>query len=242
MEEVSPQTWKMSSGKVANRIRKLFTAKHLFESMKPLFGLTFLFGLTPIHVAKSPGGGRLLKVSKFGFIYATMHVVMYGICYVVTLMKGESVVGYFFRTEVSETDGTLRLTHEISKFGDTLQIFNDIIGSSITYLSCIYRRDKLIKLMRVIDATDEAFHEIGVKIYFRRLLVFCCIVCCFVLFIDTAYMFGIFYRFYQVNIKPSPYLYITFIDQHFVISIAVGLFVCLSKSLQRRFEIMNRVC
>lgn len=230
----------MSKQRVVNRIRKHVHSEHLFESMKPLFTLSFIFGLTPIHVAKISGGVRVLKVSTFGFINATLHVIVYAACYIVTLVRRESVVGYFFRQgDYSEAED--ELTNDISNFGDTLQIFNDIIGSSITYFSCIYRRDKLIKMMGVIDAADEAFREIGVKIYYKKLLVFCSIVCCFLFCINLAYMFGIFYRFYQVNIKPSPYLYVTFIDQHFVISIAVGLFLCTSRSIQRRFEIMNRV-
>lgn len=232
----------MSTECVVNRIRKHIRSKHLFESMKPLFGLSFIFGLTPIHVARTSGGERVLKVSTFGFINATLHVLIYASCYIVTLVKRESVVGYFFRSEVySQNDETLKLSIEISNFGDTLQIFNDIIGSSITYLSCIYRRDKLIKMMGVIDVADETFRDIGVKIYYKKLLIFCVIVCSFMFCINLAYMFGIFYRFHQVNITPSPFLYWTFIDQHFVISIAVGLFVCTSRSIQRRFEILNRV-
>lgn len=232
----------MSKEYVASRIRKHVRSKHLFESMKPLLTLSFIFGLTPIHVARVPSGDRVLKVSTFGFVNATLHIIIYAACYIVTLVHRESVVGYFFRTgDYSETDENIQLSYEISTFGDTLQIFNEIIGSSATYLSCIYRRDKLIKMMGVFDAADEAFKELGVKIYYKKLLIFSAIVCCFLFFTNLSYICGIFYRFHQVNIKPSPYLYVAFIDQRFVISIAVGLFVCVSKSLQRRFEIMNRV-
>lgn len=129
------RTEEMSKDCVVSRIRKHVHSNHLFESMKPLLTLSFIFGLTPIHVARVTGGDRVLKGSTFGFINATLHIVIYAFCYIVTLVYRESVVGYFFRAgDYSESEETLQLSN-ISTFGDTLQIFIDIIGSSATYLS-----------------------------------------------------------------------------------------------------------
>lgn len=81
---------------------------------------SFISGIAPLKLVGTPGNRRL-QINLFGFLFAVLHLCVFGVCYVRTITVHESLVSYFFKTE-------------ISNLGDTLQLCTGLIGIGCVFL------------------------------------------------------------------------------------------------------------
>jgi len=138
------------------RVRKYFISSQVYEALRPLFFLTFLYGLTPFHVVRRKMGESYLKMSCFGVFNIFIYICLCGFCYISSLRQGESIVGYFFRTEISTV-------------GDRLQIFNGLIAGAVIYTSAILKRCKLLGTLTILHSLDTNFSNIGIRVKYSRI-------------------------------------------------------------------------
>lgn len=210
------------------RVRKYFISSQVYEALRPLFFLTFLYGLTPFHVVRRKMGESYLKMSCFGIFNIFVYIVLCGFCYISSLRQGESIVGYFFRTE-------------ISTIGDRLQIFNGLIAGAVIYTSAILKRCKLLGTLTILHSLDTNFSNIGVRVKYSRIFRYSILLLVFKLLILGVYFVGVFRLLVSLGVTPSFCVCMTFFLQHSVVSIAICLFCVIAFSFERRLSIVNQV-
>ncbi|XP_030383860.1 putative gustatory receptor 28b [Scaptodrosophila lebanonensis] len=209
------------------RVRKYFISTQVYEALRPLFFLTFLYGLTPFHVGKRKMGEAYLKMSFFGVFNIVVYIVLCAFCYISSLRQGESIVGYFFRTE-------------ISTIGDTLQIFNGLIAGAVIYTSAFVKRCKLLGTLTILHSLDTNFNNIGIRVKYSRIFRYSILVIVFKIFILGIYFVGVFRLLVSLGVTPSFCVCMTFFLQHTVVSIAICLFCVIAFSFERRLSIINQ--
>ncbi|XP_032294481.1 putative gustatory receptor 28b isoform X2 [Drosophila virilis] len=210
------------------RVRKYFISSQVYEALRPLFFLTFLYGLTPFHVVRRKMGESYLKMSCFGIFNIFVYIVLCGFCYISSLRQGESIVGYFFRTE-------------ISTIGDRLQIFNGLIAGAVIYASAILKRCKLLGTLTILHSLDTNFSNIGIRVKYSRIFRYSILLLVFKLLILGVYFVGVFQLLVSLGVTPSFCVCMTFFLQHSVVSIAICLFCIIAFSFERRLSIVNQV-
>lgn len=210
------------------RVRKYFISSQVYEALRPLFFLTFLYGLTPFHVVRRKMGESYLKMSCFGIFNIFVYIVLCGFCYISSLRQGESIVGYFFRTE-------------ISTIGDRLQIFNGLIAGAVIYTSAILKRCKLLGTLTILHSLDTNFSNIGIRVKYSRIFRYSILLLVFKLLILGVYFVGVFRLLVSLGVTPSFCVCMTFFLQHSVVSIAICLFCVIAFSFERRLSIVNQV-
>lgn len=210
--------------------RGFFTANQLYECFQPLFFVTYFQGLTPFYISQSTEGIKRLRHSFFGYLNALVHIVLYAVCYGVTLLNNcESVVGYFFRTRVSYV-------------GDFMQVLSGFIGVTVIYLSAIIPKHRLEKMLIMISSMDNQLKDVGVEMNYNNIYRFSYIFMITLLVLNSIYIIGCFELIKSVDIRPSFALYVTFVLQHSVLSVAISLFNCMTKTLEIRIHTLNKVC
>ncbi|KAM8716246.1 hypothetical protein ACLKA7_003174 [Drosophila subpalustris] len=210
------------------RVRKYFISSQVYEALRPLFFLTFLYGLTPFHVVRRKMGESYLKMSCFGIFNIFVYIVLCGFCYISSLRQGESIVGYFFRTEISTV-------------GDRLQIFNGLIAGAVIYTSAILKRCKLLGTLTILHSLDTNFSNIGIRVKYSRIFRYSILLLVFKLLILGVYFVGVFRLLVSLGVTPSFCVCMTFFLQHSVVSIAICLFCVIAFSFERRLSIVNQV-
>ncbi|XP_059221014.1 putative gustatory receptor 28b isoform X3 [Stomoxys calcitrans] len=210
------------------RFRQCFISHQVFEALQPLFLITFLYGLTPFHVAKDKSGESAVRMSFFGFVNIALYTLLYGSCYIVSLLQDETVVGYFFRTEISNV-------------GNTLQICNGLITGAVIYISAVTQRRKLLRVCEILFNLDDNFANIGIKVKYSRIYRFCILMIVFKILVIGSYFGGVLHLLKSMGITPSFSVCVTFFLQHSVLSIAICLFCFMARSFERRLVILNKV-
>ncbi|XP_032591702.2 putative gustatory receptor 28b [Drosophila grimshawi] len=210
-----------------HRVRRYFISSQVYEALRPLFFLTFLYGLTPFHVVRRKMGESYVKMSCFGIFNIFVYIVLCGFCYISSLRQGESIVGYFFRTE-------------ISTIGDRLQIFNGLIAGAVIYASAILKRCKLLRTLTILHSLDMNFANIGIRVKYSRIFRYSILLLVCKLLILGVYFVGVFQLLVSLGVTPSFCVCITFFLQHSVVSIAICLFCIIAFSFERRMSIINQ--
>ncbi|XP_055917526.1 putative gustatory receptor 28b isoform X1 [Eupeodes corollae] len=209
--------------------RQFFTANQLHECFQPLFYVTYFQGLTPFYIKQDPNGIKRLKNSVFGYINALFHIIMYGACYALTLVNNcESVVGYFFRTRVSYV-------------GDFMQVLSGFIGVTVIYISAIVPKHRLEKVLTLYCFIDDQLKDIGVEINYSKIYRYAYGLMISLLILNSVYIVGCFELMKSVDIRPSMALYVTFVLQHSVLSVAMSLYSCVTRTLEMRIVMLNQV-
>ncbi|XP_005192002.2 putative gustatory receptor 28b [Musca domestica] len=218
----------MNSASRLERLRQCFISHQVFEALQPLFLITFLYGLTPFRVAKNNKGVTTVQMSFFGFINIALYILLYGACYIVSLLQDETVVGYFFRTKISNV-------------GNTLQICNGLITGAVIYISAVTQRRKLLRVCEILYNLDENFANIGIKVKYSRIYRFSIVMIIFKILVIGCYFAGVLHLLKSLGITPSFSVCVTFFLQHSVLSIAICLFCFVARSFERRLVIVNKV-
>ncbi|XP_036329791.1 putative gustatory receptor 28b [Rhagoletis pomonella] len=210
-------------------LRRFFQAHQLYESVQPIFAVTFWHGLTPFFIKSDGAGNKKLKESIFGYLNTLIHITVYVACYVLTLLNDfETVAGYFFHTG-------------ISRFGDTMQILSGLIGITVIFFTAILPKHRLQYSLSTMQDIDVLLRSVGVHIRYSKVLRYCYLSLLVVFVVDFAYSFGNFILLKSANLEPSTPLYIVFTLQHTVISIATAMFQGITKMVEMRLVMLNKV-
>ncbi|KAH8412074.1 hypothetical protein KR222_008708 [Zaprionus bogoriensis] len=212
------------------RVRRLLSAKQLYESLRPLFHVTYLYGLTSFYIScRDKTGRREIKKSWFGYVNGIAHIGIYSVCYIMTILNNcESVASYFFRS---------RITY----FGDLMQIVSGLIGVTVIYLTAIIPKHRLEQCLQKFHTMDLQLHTVGIKIMYSKVLRFSYAVMISMFFVNFAFSWGTFAGLYSSQVSPTWALHFTFIIQHTVIAIAVTTFSCFTYLVEMRLVMVNKV-
>lgn len=215
--------------KKLDRVRNYFISRQVFEALQPLFFLTFLYGLTPFRMVKhKKSGSTRVKMSCFGFANIGVYIILYGTCYIWSLLKEQSMVGYF-------------LSSQIAYVTDTMQTCNGLITGTVIYVSAVTQRRKLLRTIDILHSLDENFFKIGIKVKYSHIYRFSLVMIVFKMLVISVYFIGVFRLLQSGGIYPPFCICVTFFLQHSVLSIAICLFCFIARSFERRLLIMNKV-
>lgn len=200
----------------------------IYAAQTPLLKLSLITGIAPLKLIGSPGNRRL-EVNLFGFMNTFLHICLFFGCYVRTIFFHESIVSYFFKTEISAV-------------GDTLQLCIGLIGIIVTLLYSLIQRNKFVAWFHLMAKIDDHFKEIGVETDYKSTLKFISWVLLFKAIFFIAYLVGSWILFKTENIYPNFSCWVSFFLPHLMIAIIVVLFLCLVKQMKHRFLLLNKVC
>lgn len=208
--------------------KSIFKPTDIYGAQQPLIIITFLCGITPFKLVGSTGNRRI-EMTIIGYINTIIHITIFGYCFVVTLNKNATIVGYFFNTQ-------------ISKIGDMLQLCTGLLALTITFMCCLLKRHKVIGVIHFLQRIDEDFKELGIETDYKSTFRYILIVLSFKVMIYMVYLFGSYFLLDSVLVYPSVSVWVSFFLPHMVISSLISLFMCLIKQIRHRFLLLNKVC
>lgn len=208
--------------------KSVFKPTDIYGAQQPLIIITFLCGITPFKLVGSTGNRRI-EMTIIGYINTIIHITIFGYCFVVTLNKNATIVGYFFNTQ-------------ISKIGDMLQLCTGLLALTITFMCCLLKRHKVIGVIHFLQRIDEDFKELGIETDYKSTFRYILIVLSFKVMIYMVYLFGSYFLLDSVLVYPSVSVWVSFFLPHMVISSLISLFMCLIKQIRHRFLLLNKVC
>lgn len=207
-------------------LRDFFNPTDIYSAQLPLLKLSLVSGIAPYNIAND--GNSRLQISIFGVTILIIHLSLFGFCYVKTITVHESIVSYFFKTE-------------ISVLGDTLQLCIGLIGICTVFLYSLIQRHKFVLWFHLMASIDEQLKEIGIETDYRSTLKFIFKVLLVKFFFFNTYLGGSWVLFRIENVYPNYTCWIVFFMPHIFISIIVVLFICLVKQMKHRFLLLNKV-
>jgi len=217
---------KMAS--IVKKMKKFWNPTDIYTTYRPIFYITFLAGLTPVRVVDNEAGERKLVVANYGFIITFAHFILFGICYIYTIDKKDTIVGYFFQSG-------------ISLIGDTLQMFTTCFALIIIMVYCLMRRYILIECVHQLAKIDEDLHNIGIEINFKKMLNFIIITILIKVILYIVYLCGSYKLLSSAGLNPGISIYVSFFLPHLMISLVVVLFMCLVQHIYKNFYSLNKV-
>lgn len=209
-----------------NPFKDFMNPTDIYTAQRPLLKLSLVSGIVPYNITND--GNSRLKISIFGFTILILHLSLFGFCYVKTITVHESIVSYFFKTE-------------ISVLGDTLQLCIGLIGICTVFLYSLIQRRKFVLWFHLMAKIDEQLKEIGIETDYRSTLKFILLVLLVKFIFFNTYLIGSWVLFMIADIYPNYACWIVFFMPHIFISIIVVLFICLVKQMKHRFLLLNKV-
>lgn len=210
------------------RIRQYFISQEVFATLQPLFLYTYIYGLTPFRIVKRRNGTGEIRASCFGFCNTAAYVILYGVCFLNSLLNAESVVGYFFHTNISVV-------------GDTLQICNGIITGIVIYTTALTQRCKMCRIIEVLNELDLNFANIGVRVKYSRIYRYALLLIVAKILTIAIYCAGVYLLLRSAHVNPPICVCIAFVLQHSVLFLAICLFCFIARGFERRLVILNKV-
>lgn len=218
---------RMSRFKPLNYFREILNPTDIYSAQNLLLKLALVSGIAPLKLT-GKCGNRRLQINFFGFVILILHVGLFGFCYVRTITIHDSIVSYFFRTE-------------ISVLGDTLQLCIGLIGICTVYLYSFCKRQTFIHWFHMMAKIDEQLKEMGVETDYKSTLKFIFLVLTVKFVLFNTYLIGSWILFKMANLFPNYTCWVSFFQPHLIISIIVVLFLCFVKQMKHRFLLLNKV-
>lgn len=207
-------------------IRELLNPTDIFTAQRPLLFLSLMSGLIPYKVTNN--ADSRLKINFFGFALLIVHLTFFGFCYVKTITVHDSIVSYFFKTE-------------ISTISDNLQLLIGLTGICTVFLYSFIQRRKFVLWFNLMAKIDEQLKEIGVETDYRSTLKFIFLVLLVKFIFFNTYLIGSYVMFRISDLYPHYTCWVVFFMPHIFISIIVVLFICFVKQMKHRFFLLNKV-
>lgn len=211
---------------VPDFVKRLFHARHIFEAVKPLFLITYMFGMTPFYLVKDHNKQYILKTSNVGYFLTCAAFALMCSIFARALLVNESIIAYFFRSD-------------ITMFADTIQNLFEMSGAVVLYISTTRGKYHMLYMMRAIDEADSVIKGLGgIQILHRSVLYFVWILTGIVFFVVIGYTLMNYFVLSNAQIYPTTNFFITFTLLNAVITILIGHFICMTRVIQRRFQIL----
>lgn len=199
----------------------------VFVAQRPLFLMSFLVGILPMNLAGREGKRRL-EVTVFGFIITGLYGIMFTVCYIMTLIRHDSLTGYFFQSE-------------IANIGNTLTLCTAFMTLTVTFVCCIVRRFKLIAVYNMLAKIDGKLKDLGVDIDYKSTLKFISVAVLTFVLVYGFYLCGSFWLLKSSNIFPNFTVWMTFFLPHAMTSMVTIMFMCIVKQIRHRIRCLNVV-
>lgn len=206
----------------------LRSPQDFFGSIQVIILVAFLFGLTPVRIVGNVGH-RSMYLSRGGYLITLLHMGMFATTFILALVEGTSIVGYFFKSAVAQ-------------IGDSIQKTISLLGINYMYKSFFSNRRHLMALCERINKVDEEFAEIGVTFGYKRKACLTNLELVFIFFLNVAFITLANYVILRPNAIYPPYsVSYSFFALPVLISVVVIMFSVFVLRLQARFEILTKV-
>ncbi|XP_049537189.1 putative gustatory receptor 28b [Anopheles darlingi] len=209
-------------------LQTFLNPKDFYAAQRPVLRVSFLIGMTPFTVVKGPTDLMMLRCTPFGYINSSVHVILFCSCYINTLLKGETITRFFFRTD-------------ISTLGDVLQFSIGITALIMTFFCSIFQRNKLIKSFHALANIDQKFREIGMETNYKSTLHYNLLVMCSKAVITFFYLCVCFAVFIYSSTYPSFTTWMAFLLPYFMMSMVIVIFLCFVNQAKHRFHLLNKI-
>ncbi|XP_029724995.2 putative gustatory receptor 28b isoform X2 [Aedes albopictus] len=221
----SPKSTEMAT---RHWFRDCINPKNFYAAQAPILKSTFIGGLTPFTVVNRRRHDSALECTIFGYVNSFIHSATFCTCYVITLLRHESVTAHFFDSE-------------ISTLGDILQIIVGLVALIMTFGYSVFRRQTLIDSFHALARTDKHFKEIGVETDYKSTLFFNYGLLLIQVIVNLAYIS------ISIAIVTSSGVYIcgptwaAFFLPFIMMTMINSLFVCIVNQAKHRFYLLNKI-
>ncbi|EAT36880.1 AAEL011073-PA, partial [Aedes aegypti] len=208
--------------------RDCINPKNFYAAQAPVLKATFIGGLTPFTVVNRRRHDSALECTIFGYVNSFIHAATFCTCYVITLVKHESVTAHFFDSE-------------ISTLGDILQIIVGLVALIMTFGYSVFRRQTVIDAFHALARTDLHFKEIGVETDYKSTLFYNYGLLFIQITVNLAYIT------ISIAIVTSSGVFIcgttwaAFFLPFMMMTMITSLFVCIVNQSKHRFYLLNKI-
>ncbi|XP_023173767.1 putative gustatory receptor 28a [Drosophila hydei] len=206
-------------------LQRMSQADNVFQSLRPLTYIS-LVGLAPFQL--NLNADKEVHTSSYSFIAGIVHFLFFVLCFVASIREGDSIIGYFFQTNITKLgDGTLRLT--------------GIIAMCTIFGFAMFKRQRLVSIIQNNIIVDEIFVRLGMKLDYRRILLFTFLISMGIVIFNVVYMCVSYGLLVSATISPSFVTFMAFALPHINISLMVFKFLCTTHLAQSRFSMVNEI-
>lgn len=213
--------------KLCQSLRNFANPKDVFLAQRPLFMMSFLVGILPMNLA-GRDGKRRLEVTVFGFIITGIYGLIFAVCYIITLIRHDSLTGYFFQSD-------------IANIGNTLTLCTAFMTLAVTFTCCIVRRFKLIAVYNMLAKIDAKLKDLGVDIDYKSTFRLIGVSVLTFMVVYGFYLGGSFWLLETSNVFPNFAVWMTFFLPHAMTSMVAIMFMCIVKQIRHRIRCLNVV-
>lgn len=160
----------------------------IFTAQRPLLFLSLMSGIVPYKVTNN--ADSRLRINLFGFVILIIHLTFFGFCFVKTITVHDSIVSYFFKTE-------------ISAISDNLQLCIGLTGMCTVFLYSLIQRRKFVLWFHLMAKIDEQLKEIGVETDYQSTLKFIFLVLLVKFIFFNTYLIGSYVLFRISDLRPN---------------------------------------
>ncbi|XP_013099317.2 putative gustatory receptor 28b isoform X2 [Stomoxys calcitrans] len=198
-----------------------------YAAEKIMLLITFFLGLTPLRIA-GPYGNRRIFISRLGLMITLVQGVFFAYCFLHSFCSEESIVGFFFKTE-------------ISKVGDVLQKFIGLTGMMILFGMSLSKCRDMKAMYQMVAFVDEKFLDLGVEFNYRFILKFRQTKLLMMMSVCCSYMTTSMWILFHNQIWPSFQTVGAFFVPHIFILSVVVLNISFAMRFGQHFNLLNRV-
>lgn len=209
-------------------IQDLRNPHDFFASVQLIIFIAFMFGMTPVRIVGNITH-RSMYLSKAGYFVTFLHMGLFATTFILALVEGTSIVGYFFKSAVAE-------------ISDNFQKAISLFGINFMYKSFFTKRQGLITLCNSLNSVDEKFIDLGITFGYKRTAYIANLELLCVLFLNVTFIIMANYIILLPNnISPPFSVSYSFFALPICISIVVVMFSVFALRLQERFSILGKV-
>lgn len=209
------------------RLKKWFNPTDIYSSQRVVSIMLSIEGLFPFKVVGN-ATRRTLIFSKIGYMFAAVHVLLFVVCFIITIWSQQSFVQFFFPTE-------------ITRLGGYFQFSLSSITMAVIYGSCIFAAKKIKSTFDNIDTVDDKLKLLYVTIDYAvgfKLNVACVI--CF-LIVNIVYSISSYTLLATADNMPGFAIWTSNFVPPFVISLVIIHFYCVVFQITKRIFYVNQV-
>lgn len=172
--------------------------------------------------------GEQFHLSKIGYLNAFLQLSFFSYCFLAALIEQQSIVGYFFKSEISQ-------------MGDSLQKFIGMTGMSILFLCSSIRVRLLIHIWDRISYIDDRFLNLGVCFNYPAIMRLRLLQIFLINGVQLGYLISSNWMLLGNDVRPIYTAIVAFyVPQIFLLSI-VMLFNATLHRLWQHFTVLNQV-
>lgn len=199
----------------------------VYAAEKTILMVTFILGITPLRIAGC-FGSRRMYVSRLGLIITLIQGTFFAYCFLHSFLLEESIVGFFFKTE-------------ISKVGDILQKFIGLSGMLILFGMSLRKGRDMVAMYQMVSFVDGRFLNLGVEFNYRFIMKFRHTKLAMMTGVCSSYMGSSMWILFHNGIWPSFQAVGAFFVPHIFVLSVVVLNVSFAMRFGQYFDLLNRV-